>query len=309
MLSIQSKKISKNIFSSVAQVIVVGLVYLFLYKFLLKVVGVEHLGVWSIILATTSVANLANFGITSGLVKFIADYNSRNLHDKIPKLIFTSFLLIAVFFIVLISIFFLFSKLFLPYFIEPKYLSIATEILPYSLICLFINSLGGIFTSTLEGFQRNYVRNYIIVFSSIILLLASYYLVPIYKLKGVAIAQIIQAVILLIFSFISLKKIVKQKIFNRWLWDKEIFRELLNFGLKFQVISIFQMLNEPITKALISKFGGLAMLGYYEMAARLVNQIRALIVNANQVMVPVIIEKLNANKHSLFLLHFLQILF
>ncbi len=34
----------------------------------------------------------------------------------------------------------------------------------------------------------------------------------------------------------------------------KIFRELINYGAKFQVISVFQMLYEPITKGLISKF-------------------------------------------------------
>jgi O-antigen/teichoic acid export membrane protein len=101
-----SKRISINIVSSVLQVLLVGVVYLFLYKFLLKSLGVEQLGVWSIILATTSIANLANFGITSGLVKFIADYNARGQQGNIPKLIFTSFVSIVVFFAFIIFIIF-----------------------------------------------------------------------------------------------------------------------------------------------------------------------------------------------------------
>ena len=88
-------------------------------------------------------------------------------------------------------------------------------------------------------------------------------------------------------------------IFNKWNWDYKIFRELINYGAKFQVISVFQMLYEPITKGLISKFGGLAVLGYYEMAARLVNQVRALIVNANQVMVPVVAHTNSTQKENL----------
>lgn len=297
------KRISINIISSVLQVLVVGVVYLFLYKFLLKSLGVEQLGVWSIILATTSIANLANFGITSGLVKFIADYNARGQQENIPKLIFTSFVSIVVFFAFIILIIFIFSRLLLSYIIDARYLAIAIEILPYSLLCLFINSIGGVFTSTLEGFQKNYIRNFILIFSTFLLLISSYLLVPIYNLKGVAFAQIIQAMILLFASFASLKRTFQFNIFNKWNWDKKIFKELLNFGLKFQIISVFQMLNEPITKGLISKFGGLAILGYYEMASRLVNQIRALIVNANQVMIPVVAHASNSGKEGLIELY------
>lgn len=300
MIELNSKKtISINIISSVLQVLFVGVVYLVLYKYLLKTLGVELLGVWSIILATSSIANLANFGITSGLVKFVADYNARNLNSSIPQLIFTSFISISVFFAVIIAIFYFFAKFLLGYIVDLEYLDVAIEILPYSLICLFINSLGGVFTSTLEGFQKNYIRNYLLIFSSFFLLVSSYFLVPVFQLKGVAIAQILQATIVLTGSFVYLSYTFQFAIFNKWNWDKTIFKELLNFGLKFQVISIFQMLYEPITKGLISKFGGLALLGYYEMAARLVNQIRALIVNANQVMVPVVAHTTNTNKKGL----------
>jgi O-antigen/teichoic acid export membrane protein len=57
-------------------------------------------------------------------------------------------------------------------------------------------------------------------------------------------------------------------------------------------VSISQLLYEPTTKILLSKYGGLGILGNYEMASRLVNQVRALIVNANQVVIPIIAENL-----------------
>ena len=299
-MEINSKKrISINIISTILQVLVVGVVYLFLYKFLLESLGIEKLGVWSIILATSSIANLANFGITSGLVKFIADYNAKKNLKDIPKLIFTASVSIIILFLLIVIIIYFFSKVILGFVVEQKYLSLALEILPYSLLCLFINSVGGIFTSTLEGFQKNYVKNFLFLFSSVFLLLSSYYLVPIYQLKGVAIAQVLQSVIILVGSLLFVINTSQLAIFNKWNWDYKIFRELINYGAKFQVISVFQMLYEPITKGLISKFGGLAVLGYYEMAARLVNQVRALIVNANQVMVPVVAHTNSTQKENL----------
>jgi O-antigen/teichoic acid export membrane protein len=60
--------------------------------------------------------------------------------------------------------------------------------------------------------------------------------------------------------------------------------------MKFQVISIAAMLSDPVTKAILSKFGGLSMVGFYEMASRIVQQFRAIIVSANQVVVPAIAD-------------------
>jgi O-antigen/teichoic acid export membrane protein len=50
------------------------------------------------------------------------------------------------------------------------------------------------------------------------------------------------------------------------------------------------MLYDPITKAFLSKFGGLSMVGYYEMANKMVQQFRSLIISANQVLVPAIAD-------------------
>jgi O-antigen/teichoic acid export membrane protein len=71
-------------------------------------------------------------------------------------------------------------------------------------------------------------------------------------------------------------------------WNRKLFGEMIVYGVNFQINSISTMLYDPLTKALLSKFGGLFMVGFYEMANRMILQFRALIVNANQVLVPTI---------------------
>lgn len=109
---------------------------------------------------------------------------------------------------------------------------------------------------------------------------------------GAAYSQIIQSFFILVVSILLLKKEFNSFFIFKFNWDFKLFKEIASFGLKFQLISIFVMLFDPITKGLISKFGGLSYLGYYEMANKLVFQIRAFIVNANQVMIPVITHSL-----------------
>lgn len=312
--SFNSKKILINALSASGQVVITGIVYLFLYHYLLKTLGAEQLGIWALLLATISIANLANFGITSGLVKFVADYTASGRSNSIDKLIFTAFISIAVLFLILIIIIFISSKYILSKIIDPTHISLALKILPYSLLCLFINALGGVFTSVLEGFQKNYIRNIIYTFSSIFFLLLCYLLVPYYQLMGVAYAQIIQSLLILIISFVASKRLyITTKIFV-WKWEGKIFNDLFSYGSKFQAISICVMLCEPTTKVLLTNFGGLAMVGYYEMASRLISQFRALIINANQVIVPVIAaanheSKFNVEKiysKSFVLIHFIS---
>lgn len=294
---LSSKKITINALSAVIQVLFTALLYFFLYKYLLKSVGVEQLGVWSLILSFSSIANLANFGITSGLVKFVAEYLTEDDKSKIGKLILTSVILMGVLFTVVSVLVYLGAQYFLQLIIDAKFLQIAIEILPYSLISLSVNAISGVFTSVLEGYQKNYLRNFIYVFSGIFMFVLVLFLTPTLQLKGVAIAQSLQAVFILLVAILLCLLISKDNGIKYWKWSNASFKELFNYGYKFQIVSVAQLLYEPTTKMLLSKFGGLSLLGHYEMASRLVTQFRALLVNANQVVVPVIAE---SNKSKSF---------
>ncbi len=282
------RKITINALSAVVQVTFTALLYFFLYKYLLIKLGVEQLGVWSLILSFSSIANLANFGITSGLVKFVAEYLVEKEEHKIGKLIFTSFVSMSVLFSIAGLLVFLLSKYFLYLVVDEQFLEVAFQILPYSLLSLILNAVSGIFTSVLEGFQKNYLRNFIYVFSGIVMFGLTLFLVPLYQLKGVAIAQLAQSLFVFFAALCLMLKINVSNRFSYWKWSVVSFKELFNYGYKFQIVSICQLLYEPTTKLLLSRFGGMAILGHYEMASRLVNQFRALLVNANQVVVPVI---------------------
>lgn len=290
-MSSTKKKLTINAASAIIQVSFTAVLYFFLYKYLLNHLGAKQLGVWSLILSFSSIANLANFGITSGLVKFIADYLAEKKEEKLGKLICTGFLTIAALFSFVSLIVWVAAHYFLHFIIDAQHLELALSILPYSLAGLCINAASGVLTSVLEGHQKNYLRNFIYIFSGILMFVSMVLLTPIYQLQGMAYAQLIQAIFIMVFAFILIWKINPYNRFKYWKWSKQSFKELFNYGYKFQIVSICQLLYEPTTKMLLSKFGGLAFLGHYEMASRLVGQFRSLLVSANQVVVPVIAEK------------------
>jgi O-antigen/teichoic acid export membrane protein len=63
------------------------------------------------------------------------------------------------------------------------------------------------------------------------------------------------------------------------------------------------MLYDPITKGLLTKYGGLSMTGYYEMANRMVLQLRSLLVAATQVLFPAIAELNEKNSETIYSLY------
>jgi O-antigen/teichoic acid export membrane protein len=73
-------------------------------------------------------------------------------------------------------------------------------------------------------------------------------------------------------------------------WKKIYFKELIGYALSFQFIALLSMVMDPLTKGMLSRFGSLEMVTYFEMGSRLIGQVRGLVVNANQVLVPTFAE-------------------
>ncbi len=283
-----NRKITINATSAIVQVVFTAVLYFFLYKYMLDRLGAELLGVWSLILSFSSIANLANLGLTSGLVKFVAEYIAEGRKSGIGSLIFTSLLSLSGLFAVAVAIIFFLAAGLLRFVVDEKFLDAAMAILPYSLASLFINTISGVFTSTLEGFQKNYLRNFLYIFSGVAFFAGVTLLTPRFQLTGVAMAQLIQSGVVFGGAFLLMHRISTHNRITHWRWDRRTFKELFGYGYKMQLVSVAQLLYEPCTKFLLSRFGGLAFLGHYEMASRLVNQFRALLVNANQVVIPVV---------------------
>ncbi len=281
-------RIAVNVASSVIQVIITGIVYFFLYRILVIKLGVEMLGVWSLIIATASISNLSNLGFNSAVVKYVAEYNAKEEPERINRLIYTSIISISILFLILGGIIYLLAFFFITRVIDPEYKDLAMAILPISLASLFFYTTGNVLTSGLEGLQKNYIRNFAYAITSVLYLLLAISLIPSTGLAGLAVAQTIQAIVVFIISYFYLKRSVVGFGIRKLKWDREVFRELFAYGYKMQVISICQMLTDPVTKILISRFSGLTTLGFYEMASRVITQLRQIIAGIDQVTIPIV---------------------
>jgi O-antigen/teichoic acid export membrane protein len=282
-----NKKILLNIGTTVLQILVTGILYYLLYKIILAKLGSELLGIWSLILATSSIASIGGTGVTASLVKFVAEYVSQK--KQIDRLVFTSLICTIVFYSIFSVVILFLSPFIFKQIIQNNFLEVANKILPVSLVILLINATASVFLSVLEGFQKNYLKNIILSISNLAFLGFTYFFLHKQaSLQSVIYAQLIQTFLILILAYTFSAKLIERKKNLKWKWDNGIFKQLFSYSLKFQLISICQILYDPITKGLLGKFSGLGTVAYYEMANRLVMQFRNLIVSANQVVIPVI---------------------
>ncbi len=279
-----------NAATSVIQVVITGAVLFVLYRFLLRTIGIEQLGTWSVVLGTSSLANIANIGLSGSVVKFVAKYLAIGEREKVAKVLQTATVSIAVLVGVVLFIAYPFAEWFLAFIIEENHINEALVILPYSFLSLWISAVGSIFQGGLDGCQRIDLKSFILTGAAAIYLALCFLLVPAYGLVGLAIAQVIETGLTLAVSLALLRHLVYGLPIVRWRWNRQIFHEMAGYGVNFQIISVASMLFEPATKAMLSKFGGLAMVGYYEMASRMIQQLRSLIISANKVLVPAIAD-------------------
>jgi len=286
----QKRRVFINAIMSLIQIILVAGILFFLYRFLLKTIGVDQLGIWSLVLATTSVTQIANFGFSGSVVKFVAKYAARGDERSVSGVIQTAALSLALMMGTFILIGYPVIKWVLSLVVPSNSLTYAISILPYALVSLWLTTITGVFQSGLDGFQRIYIRNFIVMGGSLFFAIICFIFARKYGLIGLAYAQIINNAMILILSWILIKRLLPVLPVIPYQWDKSLFKEIVGYGINFQIISISNMLYDPITKVFLSKFGGLSMVGYYEMANKMVQQFRSLIVSSNQVLVPAIAD-------------------
>jgi O-antigen/teichoic acid export membrane protein len=282
------EQIRLNALTTLAQVIGSAGVLFLLYRFLIRTIGVERLGIWSLVLATTSVVTLANQGFSTSIVKFVAKYVAREESANVSALLQTALISLAVTLGILSVALFPVAKWGLALVLPASRLAEAGAILPYAFVSLWANLAGSILQAGLGGYELITLRNYVVLGGSFVYLFLAFALVPRYGLAGLAYSQVVQAAACLAASWILLQRRLPCLPLWPHRWSRALFREMWRYGVHFQLVTISQAVREPVTKALLAKFGGLELTGYYDMALRWVVTFRELIVQANQVLVPTI---------------------
>lgn len=292
-------KVHVNAVFSLFQVIVTSVVLFISYKYLITELGVEKLGVWSLIVASVSILNVGSLGLSSTLVKYVAKYLVINNQERISFIIQTALITVAIASIVMIVIVYVLANILLKAIVPLDQIILSTELLPYSLLNVCLLLPAGIILSALDGAQKIYLRNLLLIASSILFLILVFYFVPIFDLFGVVYAQIIQSIFTLLTGWFFLKRVFSFLPLIPYRWNLEILREIIGYGTNLQLITIFQMLYEPVTKSVLTKFGGLAAVGYYEIATRLVLKTREMILSMFQVLIPVFAAQLEKDSEKI----------
>lgn len=282
----EEKRIAGNALANVLQALAGAGLLFALYRYVNTTLGVEQLGVWSVVLATVSASRLADLGLSAGVTRFVARDRARGELDRAGQVIDTATLTLMVSVGAVLPLLYpLLAKL-LPHLFDTEHLAQALSILPYALVSLWLTIVAAVFQGGLDGCQRMDLRAGLVVAGQALLLALAFWLVPQRGLIGLAWAQIGQGLFLAMAGRLLLRRALPALPRLPLRWRKPVLREMLGYGANVQAATVFMLLLDPVAKALMAHFGGPAAAGYFEMANQVVVKVRALIVTANQAIVP-----------------------
>lgn len=283
---LKKKKLAVSASSSILQVAISGLTVFFLYRYLLDTIGADRLGIWALVLAASGTVQAANLGMSGSIIKHIADYEAQKNPEKIGLAVQTAALSIGAFGLLFALALLPTADYYFRFSLSKNDYHDAMSILPQALMAFWVYMVTGIYQSALYGCQQIAQRNLVLVIDSLSYLIMCILLAPSYGLPGLAWARLAQNLITYAVSALLMKRRVRCVPVLPHSWNKDLFKEMFSYAVNFQIISILVMLLDPVTKGFLSRYGSVATVAYYEMASKLTQLFRALLVNANQVLVP-----------------------
>jgi O-antigen/teichoic acid export membrane protein len=281
-----SRSLSSNAIANIIQALAGAALLFALYRYINATLGVERLGVWSVVLATASASRLADLGLSAGVTRFVARDRARGDPARAGQVVDTALLTLIVAVGAALPLLYLLIAGLLPHLFDAEHLNGAMEILPYALASLWLTIVAAVFQGGLDGCQRMDLRAGLVVTGQIAMLASAIVLVPRFGLVGLAWAQIGQGLLLAIGGRLVLRRALPALPRLPRKWSRPVLREMLGYSANVQAATVFMLLLDPVAKALMARFGGPAAAGYFEMANQVLLRVRALIVSANQAIVP-----------------------
>ena len=270
------RKVARNSgFSAVGFMVVAGLVFV-VTPYALRKLGSERFAIWALGGVVNAYAQLADFGISRALVKYVAEYEARRDFVKLNAVVNTGLMLyVGLALTGGVALLALRGVFIGPLFDIPPELQAEAWFVFTGLILISVwNLLFGTFESLLNGMQRlDLTQTLSTVMQALSAVGVFIALETGYGLRGLVFKNaFIAGVSGLVYLYLA-RRTFADLHFNWRLFDAVRARELLRFGSNIQVVNIVVLLLEPLNKTLLSRFLSLSFVTYYEIATRIISQV------------------------------------
>ena len=257
--------IRRNVIFSFIEVCTNTLLTFISYRVVVRLGGIQLLGIWSALMAWIGLSRLGDFGLGGASTRFVAALDARQdgarVRGYIDTAIISNFTLIGT----LSFLSYLAVSHWLVQAVGAANVATARPALPWLMGSVICANLCMIITSSLISLHIGFVRSIIMISGNLLQLGLVVWLVPRHGIAGFALAQIIQYTLAAVAAWIAIcVKLGNLRLPFAFSW--RVLREMLNVSMMLQAATIANSLFEPLSKVLVSHFGGMQMQGLYEAA-------------------------------------------
>jgi O-antigen/teichoic acid export membrane protein len=266
-----SKKLVTNTFFNVLGRSWSFVLNLLLTPFILSHLNVGDFGAWILLSIFVYSFSLLDLGLGSSFVKYISAYHTYDDHDRINKVIFSGLAFYGLFGILIVLVGLLVEAPLLHLF----RITGASDVYFLVLLTCAVTNIGAMLLSVFKGVQRMDKSNSIEIKMSFLNALGTVlFLEGGFGMFGLAVNGLLNALIALLVTVVTLKRIVPKVTFG-WNFDRKLLREMFGYGFKISVSRIGGLICFQADKLIVSRFIGLAAVSFYEVSSRLTSFMRA----------------------------------
>jgi O-antigen/teichoic acid export membrane protein len=278
--------LSRNGVFVLGQSLIVTACLFLAYRLVIAHAGLERFGVWSLLLAGTALARVGDISGGGALARFLAAAERRgdscHSRDLVHTVILTSLALNAALGLAV----WIAAPSALQLFVAPEYLAEAHTLVPYVIASMVLGALAVTVTSGIDGAQRADRRALVVAVASLVFLVACALLVPHHGVVGFGAAQVLQQATMLLLGWLALRRHVSGLGWFPHRWRLAAFTETTSYALKLNAIGVMALMFEPLAKFAFNHAGGPGSVALYELASRLITQLRGLVIAAATPLVP-----------------------
>jgi O-antigen/teichoic acid export membrane protein len=274
-----SSQLRINIVSGVGMMVISAIAALAGYPIYLRFLGYEQYGLWLVLSAVLSVAQLGNLGVGYAVTKLVAEEYERGDTKAIQEYIVSALGILVLSGAVALSIILLFRMPIVNLFrLSEANAQTVLWLLPFagclSVYVLIVQAVN----AALSGLGRMDLANYAQTAGRVVTVsVATFLLACGGGIESLLIANVGGYLLIHLTSFVLIKRIVPVRLFRTSNWSLPRARRLLGFGTRVFGGSLIGMLITPFNRVMISRYVGVASLSVYEIAYAASMQIRNII--------------------------------
>ena len=276
----------KNTLWSVAEFAAVVLIQLFVMRYIVVVLGVSALGIWSVLMSAAQLARFFDLGASAGTGRFLAiaalERNIRQIENILATIIYIT----VPMYLTLSAILFFPLQGALTFVLKDQALIEGRHLLIYALVSYVAQVLSGAFASSLTGLHLGFRKSQIAIAAITIQAILSVTLIRRFGLPGLAVAQIANYSFTTLMSVLILTMTVGVRLPGLLRFHWQTIRKIMSYGIGIQASSLAWGAFETSIRFIMSRFAGVEQVGTYEIAYKISSQARVLAFYVSQSLAP-----------------------